>query len=55
MSAKNCPVFAGPFSRFRDHIQPLGFDYTYEEGPGDHNWEYWDTMIQRVLDWLPVE
>jgi S-formylglutathione hydrolase FrmB len=39
---------------FRDHVRSLNFalDYTYEEGPGDHVWPYWDTMIQRVLSWL---
>jgi len=36
----------------RDHLQPLGFDYLYEEGPGDHDWAYWDQSIQRVLKWL---
>ncbi len=40
--------------RFRDFIQPLGFDYTYEETPGDHTWGYWDAAIQRVLAWLPI-
>ena len=39
-------------TRFRDVVQPLGFDYLYEEGPGDHNWAYWDTMISRVLTWI---
>ena len=38
--------------RFRDYIQKLGYDYTYEEGPGNHSWDYWDKMIQRVLEWL---
>ena len=40
--------------RLRDFIRPLGFDYTYEETPGDHSWVYWDRIIQRVLDWLAV-
>ena len=41
---------------FRDFIQPLGFDYTYEEDPGEaHEWGYWDTKIRRVLDWLPLK
>jgi len=26
---------------------------TYEEGPGGHDWTFWDTYIRRVLDWLP--
>jgi S-formylglutathione hydrolase FrmB len=36
----------------RAHLQPLGFDYLYEEGPGNHDWAYWDQSIQRVLKWL---
>jgi S-formylglutathione hydrolase FrmB len=39
--------------RFRDHIKTLPFDMTYKEGPGEHNWAYWDRMIQKVLAWLP--
>lgn len=38
----------------RDFIRPLGFDYTYEESPGDHRWVYWDREIQKVLDWLGI-
>ncbi len=38
--------------RFRDFIRPLGFDYTYDETPGDHTWKYWDAEIQKVLAWL---
>lgn len=38
--------------RFRDHARKLPLDLTYEEGPGDHNWAYWDVMIQKVLAWM---
>lgn len=38
----------------RDHLQPLGFDYLYEEGPGQHDWVYWDKMIARTLSWLAL-
>jgi putative tributyrin esterase len=38
--------------RFRDHVRRLPLDLTYEEGPGEHNWIYWDVMIQRVLQWM---
>jgi len=41
--------------RLRNFIRPLGFDYTYEETPGDHSWVYWDRMIQRVLEWLALQ
>ena len=41
--------------RFRDRAKKLGFDLTYEEGPATHEWGYWDMMIQKVLDWLPLQ
>lgn len=40
--------------RMRDHLNALGYDLTYEESPGDHQWKYWDQKIQTVLDWLPL-
>lgn len=45
-----------PHSRnFRDLLTANGFSVTYEEGPGDHNWDFWDTYIKKALDWLPLE
>jgi len=41
--------------RFRDHACKLGLDVTYTDGPGDHQWRYWDEQIQNVLAWLPLE
>lgn len=38
--------------RFRDFVRKLPLDLTYEEGPGEHNWAYWDKMIQNVLAWM---
>jgi len=38
--------------RFRDAVRKLPLDLTYEEGPGEHNWAYWDKMIQSVLKWM---
>lgn len=38
--------------RMRDHLLLLGYDLTYEESPGDHQWMYWDEQIQTVLQWL---
>ncbi len=40
--------------RFLTHAQLLKLDLTYEEGAGDHEWGYWDRMIERVLAWLPL-
>ncbi len=38
----------------REHLRALDFDYTYEEGPGNHDWQYWDAAIGRALSWLDV-
>ena len=40
--------------KMRDHLRNLGYDLTYEESPGDHQWKYWDEKIQTVLNWLPI-
>lgn len=37
---------------FRDFLGTLPLDLTYEEGPGEHTWDYWDRMIQRTLAWV---
>ena len=36
----------------RDRMLALGADLTYAEGPGGHDWTFWDAHIQKVLDWL---
>jgi S-formylglutathione hydrolase FrmB len=36
------------------YFQSLGLNLTYEDGPGAHEWGYWDQPIQRVLSWLPL-
>lgn len=38
--------------RFAAHSQDLGLALDYAEGPGTHNWEYWDQEIPGVLRWL---
>jgi S-formylglutathione hydrolase FrmB len=40
--------------KFKNFIEKTNLDYTYEEGPGIHEWKYWDDQIQKVLKWLPV-
>ena len=45
-----------PASRiFRDLMPGAGFDVTYFEGPGRHDWDFWDTQIKLALDWLPLD
>ncbi len=44
-----------PNRSFRDFCLENGVDVTYTEGPGGHEWDFWDTYIRKVLDWLPLE
>ena len=37
---------------FRDRAQELNLPITYLEGPGAHDWGYWDQEILPALDWL---
>ncbi|WP_342437409.1 alpha/beta hydrolase family protein [Paenibacillus sp. FSL L8-0436] len=39
---------------FREACSKTSLSLTYEEGPGEHEWGYWDTKIRDVLDWLPL-
>ena len=39
----------------RDQMRKRGADLTYEEGPGGHDWDFWDAYIRRILDWLLEE
>ena len=28
---------------------------TYEDGPGIHDWYFWDAYIRHVLKWLEIQ
>ncbi|MCM3128257.1 alpha/beta hydrolase [Paenibacillus provencensis] len=40
---------------FRSAAEQTRLDFTYTEGPGEHEWGYWDARIQDVLNWLPLQ
>ena len=37
---------------FRDFIQDRGYTFKYYEGPGQHNWDFWDVEIVKALDFF---
>lgn len=37
---------------FRDFIQDRGYVYEYFEGPGIHDWTFWNTHILKALDFF---
>jgi putative tributyrin esterase len=41
--------------KFHEQAEKLGLDLVYEEGPGDHKWQYWDEKIQVFLKMLPIK
>ena len=38
--------------KYRDFLLEEKVDLTYEEGPGNHEWDFWDRYILKILDWL---
>ena len=44
-----------PNRKFKPCLEENGFDVTYKEADGIHNWVFWDTYIKEALDWLPLE
>ena len=36
----------------RERLRAMGCDLTYSEGPGAHDWNFWDREIPHVLDWF---
>lgn len=38
---------------FKNYLENIGVDVLYEEAPGGHDWDFWNTYIKKVLDWLP--
>jgi S-formylglutathione hydrolase FrmB len=37
---------------FHSHLQALGIKHEYEEGPGIHDWQFWNAYLVKALDWL---
>jgi S-formylglutathione hydrolase FrmB len=40
---------------FADAAAAAGIPLESSFGPGAHDWAYWDTKIQDVLAWLPLD
>lgn len=40
---------------FNKLFENNGYDVTLETGPGAHEWDFWNTYIKHVVDWLPLD
>ena len=38
----------------QDRLRGVGLDVTYEEGPGGHDWDFWNRYLEHLLNWLPL-
>lgn len=38
--------------KIKAEMEKRGADLVYEEGAGAHDWDFWDTYIKHVLDWV---
>lgn len=38
-----------------DFLTGQGVDVTFQTGPGNHEWDFWDTWIRKAIEWLPTE
>ena len=36
---------------FVNYAKKVGVPVVYEEGPGGHEWKFWDSFLPRVMDW----
>lgn len=41
-----------PNRAFRSFLEQEHLDYCYEEGPGVHNWTFWNAYLPKGLDWI---
>lgn len=39
---------------FRDFLISKGADVTWDEEDAGHEWDFWDSQIKKVIDWLPL-
>lgn len=44
-----------PNRKYKDFLKAQDADFIYEEGPGEHNFKFWNEYLGHVLDWLPLE
>ncbi|AKG74502.1 alpha/beta hydrolase [Salinicoccus halodurans] len=38
--------------KFKKFLEGKGIDFKYEEGPGNHDWDYWNAGIEKAIDWF---
>ena len=53
LACGNQDPFAHPNRVLADRLRSTGLDVTRVEEDGGHDWDFWNRMLPRALDWLP--
>lgn len=40
--------------KFIEYAKEIGLEITYEEGPGGHDWDFWERWLRRIVDWMRI-
>lgn len=40
---------------FSNFLSKNGVDHSFRIGPGNHEWDFWDTYIKKAIEWLPTD
>lgn len=48
------PRYESQYLPFVSFARELGLNLTCEDGPGIHDYDFWDPFIERVIQWLPL-
>lgn len=40
--------------RYHQYLNEIGYEHVFSVKEGNHNWDFWDSEIQKVLRWLPI-
>ena len=52
LPTKDHPEKSGVIQYTRQAAEAAGYGHTYIEGPGDHEWPYWDKAVQLAFQFF---
>ena len=53
-SGEDDEVVGADVSRFVNFLKEKEVDFTFMTAPGGHEWPFWDTFIEKGIDWLDI-
>lgn len=43
------------YTKFKEFAKSIGLEVEFGEGPGEHDWDFWDEWLEKIIDWLPLK